>query len=73
MVFGSGLGQYGFSLQRFAKMYAAKFGLKEEVLCKKLWGNNYFDPEARKWINNDKNGTLSRGFTQVRFAVFIIF
>jgi len=38
--FGSGLHAWGFTLVDFAKVYANKFGLSEEKLIKKLWGNN---------------------------------
>ncbi|CAN0529438.1 unnamed protein product, partial [Scytosiphon promiscuus] len=43
VAFGSGLHQWGFTLKKFAKIYAAKFGTQEEKMMQKLWGDWYFD------------------------------
>eukprot|EP00761_Pharyngomonas_kirbyi_P011213 gb/GECH01011238.1/.p1 GENE.gb/GECH01011238.1/~~gb/GECH01011238.1/.p1 ORF type:complete len:839 (+),score=180.50 gb/GECH01011238.1/:1-2517(+) len=69
--FGSGLHGWGFTLTKFAKMYSAKFGVSEDKMMKKLWGNNYFDPAAKKWTKKStgKNGKqLTRGFCQFVLA-----
>nr|UGN13547.1 elongation factor 2 [Placilonga atlantica] len=42
VAFGSGLHAWGFTLQRFADMYADKFGMDRNVLLPKLWGDNWF-------------------------------
>jgi hypothetical protein len=34
-------------------MYENKFGLTKEKLMKKLWGNNCWHPELRKWVKHD--------------------
>merc|ERR1712169_104331 len=47
VAFGSGLHGWGFTLGRFADMYAAKFGVAKDKLMKKLWGENYFDPSSK--------------------------
>jgi len=63
--FGSGLHSWGFTVLRFARQYAKKFGIAEKKLMKKFWGDNYFDQDAKKWTNKPvgKNGTkLVRGF-----------
>lgn len=66
--FGSGLQGWGFTITRFAKMYAAKFKTKQEKLLKKLWGDNFFDNKKGKWGSKQypKGGgdKLSRGFVQ---------
>lgn len=39
----------------------------ENVLCKKLWGNNFYDPVSKKWKKepyNDKGERLERGFVK---------
>jgi len=54
VAFGSGLHGWAFTLTRFAKMYAKKFGAKKERLMEKLWGENYFDPSTKKWVKTDK-------------------
>jgi elongation factor 2 len=58
VAFGSGLHGWGFTLTRFADLYAAKFGVERSKLMEKLWGDNYFDGESKKWI---KTGTSPSG------------
>merc|ERR1712063_58919 len=43
VAFGSGKEQWGFTLMRFAKMYASKFGVDKEKMMRRLWGNSYYD------------------------------
>merc|ERR1711971_133854 len=62
--FGSGLHAWGFALNDFAKMYASKFGLSEEKLMKKFWGENYWNQAERKWVKKNTTGKLERGFEQ---------
>lgn len=53
--FGSGLHGWGFTLQKFAQLYSAKFGVEEEYMMKKLWGDNYFNQKAKKWTTKGIN------------------
>jgi elongation factor 2 len=65
--FGSGLQGWGFTLGRFAKLYAAKFGVPKEKLMNRLWGDNYFDSEAKKWTSSPNSASgkpLPRAFCQ---------
>jgi len=67
VAFGSGLHQWGFTLGKFAAMYATKFGVEKTKLMKRLWGDNFFDPKAKKWKKRgvDDNGkALPRAFCQ---------
>lgn len=48
VAFGSGLHQWGFTLKKFAKIYAAKFGTQEKKMMQKLWGDWYFDAAGKK-------------------------
>jgi len=64
VAFGSGLHQWGFTLKKFATIYAAKYGTDEERMMQKLWGNWFFDAAGKKWVQNDKGGTLKRAFCQ---------
>jgi len=67
VAFGSGLHGWGFTLGRFADMYAAKFGVEKDKLMKKLWGENFFDAKTKKWTkkSTDANGKpLKRAFCQ---------
>jgi len=61
--FGSGLMAWGFTLKHFAQMYCSKFGLSEDKLMKRLWGENYWDPKEKKWVKKNTGG-LERGFNQ---------
>merc|ERR1712000_80067 len=49
VAFGSGLQGWGFTLTRFADMYAKKFGSDQKKMMQKLWGDNFFDAGAKKW------------------------
>jgi len=63
--FGAGLQGWGFTVGKFAKMYASKFGVSKSVMMKKLWGDNFYDPSTKKWTSqptNDKGTKLERGF-----------
>lgn len=64
VAFGSGLHQWGFTLKKFARIYAKKFGTQEERMMQKLWGDWFFDAENKKWKKNDDNGRLKRAFCQ---------
>jgi elongation factor 2 len=70
VTFGSGLHGWAFTLTRFAEMYAKKFGVKRSKLMEKLWGDNYFDAAAKKWVKNEKGKdgvTLQRAWCQFVF------
>ncbi|KAL0218130.1 hypothetical protein RCL1_008978 [Eukaryota sp. TZLM3-RCL] len=65
VAFGSGLHGWGFTLTKFANMYAAKFGVERSKLIQKLWGDNFFDAPAKKWKNRpigDDGKPLKRAF-----------
>jgi elongation factor 2 len=64
VAFGSGLHQWAFTLKRFAKDYGAKFGVPEDKMMTKLWGDWYFDGSRKVWTTSDKGGTLERAFCQ---------
>jgi len=65
--FGSGLHGWGFNLNKFAEMYAAKFGVEHKKMMNKLWGDNYFNPKTKKWTTRDSNGSLKRAFVMFIF------
>eukprot|EP00286_Rhodomonas_abbreviata_P019532 CAMPEP_0181303600 /NCGR_PEP_ID=MMETSP1101-20121128/8652_1 /TAXON_ID=46948 /ORGANISM="Rhodomonas abbreviata, Strain Caron Lab Isolate" /LENGTH=839 /DNA_ID=CAMNT_0023409199 /DNA_START=77 /DNA_END=2596 /DNA_ORIENTATION=- len=46
--FSAGLHGWAFTVPQFAQMYAKKFGVSEEKMCEKLWGEHYFGPD-KKW------------------------
>lgn len=57
---GSGLQAWAFSVTRFARMYAAKFGVDEAKMCERLWGDNFFDAKNKKWIKSETNAAGER-------------
>ena len=64
---GSGLQAWAFSLTRFAKMYASKFGADEAKMMSRLWGDNFFDAKNKKWLKSETNANgdrLKRSFCQ---------
>jgi len=64
VAFGSGLHQWAFTLKKFARTYGAKFGVEEEKMASKLWGDWFFDAGRKMWTTSDKGGTLERAFCQ---------
>jgi elongation factor 2 len=64
VAFGSGLHQWAFTLKKFAKTYGAKFGVPEDKMMGKLWGDWYFDAKRKVWTSSDKGGKLERAFCQ---------
>lgn len=67
VAFGSGLQGWGFTLTKFANMYAKKFGTEPDKMMAKLWGDWFFDAKAKKWKKSetaDDGSTLKRAFCQ---------
>lgn len=68
VAFGAALFGWGFTLGKFARFYADKFKIDKNVLIKKLWGDNYYDPQLKKWTTEEiaADGTtkLKRGFVE---------
>jgi len=62
--FGSGLHSWAFSLKQFADIYSSKFGVEVPKLMKRLWGDNYFDAKAKKWVKNPTKTAPKRAFVQ---------
>jgi len=65
VAFSAGLQGWAFTLSRFARMYAAKFGVDKEKMAKRLWGDSYYDQDAKAWIGKSTSASgkpLSRAF-----------
>lgn len=64
--FGSGLHGWAFTIDRFAKIYAKKFGVPIEKMRQRLWGDNFYNPNKKNWSKGkDKEDPDSvRGFCQ---------
>lgn len=59
--FGSGLHGWAFTLKQFAEMYADKFKIDTIKLMNRLWGENYFNPQTKKW-SKTKDADNKRSF-----------
>ena len=67
VAFGAGKDCWGFTLTKFARYYSQKFGISEDKLREKLWGDNYFDRETNKWTTepiSQSGKPLDRGFVE---------
>ncbi len=62
VAFGSGLHQWGFTLKKFAKVYASKFKSTRGKMIRRLWGDSFFKKETSKWTNKPEGGKNKRGF-----------
>jgi elongation factor 2 len=66
VAFGSAYHGWAFTISQFARMYSKRFGISEEQLVKKFWGDNYYDPETKKWYKeshiNGIDKPLKRAF-----------
>ncbi|CAG8674424.1 26403_t:CDS:2, partial [Dentiscutata erythropus] len=65
VAFGSGLHGWGFTLRQFAQRYSKKFGVDQEKMMQKLWGENFFNPATKKWTtkpNTPEGKPLERAF-----------
>jgi len=72
VAFGSGLHGWGFSVERFAKIYAAKMGVDKDRMMKRLWGDSFFNPKKKAWTNVSQSEScieaLPRAFCQFIMA-----
>lgn len=55
--FSSGYQGWAFTLTKFAWIYASKFGVDEAKMVTRLWGDNYFDAETKKWIGRSTSAS----------------
>lgn len=65
VAFGSGLHGWGFTLKQFAKKYSKKFGVDQDKMMERLWGDSFFNPKTKKWtkLQTAEDGTtLERSF-----------
>ncbi|CAH8513200.1 unnamed protein product [Schistosoma turkestanicum] len=71
--FGSGLQSWAFTLMTFARFYAAKFKIEPSKLVKRLWGDNFYDPQSKKWTTT-KSDNAVRGFNHfILSPIFTVF
>jgi elongation factor 2 len=67
IAFGAALFGWAFTLDKFARIYSEKFNIDKKVLVKKLWGDNYYDPEKKCFVTTEETEDgrkLPRAFVQ---------
>ncbi|KAF7303943.1 Elongation factor [Mycena indigotica] len=68
VAFASGLQGWGFTLRQLAARYARKFGVDENKMLSRLWGDNYYNPTTNKFTSKstDADGApLERVFNRL--------
>lgn len=67
VAFSAGLHGWAFQLSQFARLYAKKFGVDHAKMAKRLWGDNFFDHESKKWKTEGVSASgkpIGRAFCQ---------
>lgn len=65
VAFGSGLHGWAFTLRQFSQRYAKKFGVDQDKMMNRLWGENFFNPKTKKWSSastDDDGQSIERSF-----------
>ncbi|KAJ3176850.1 Cytoplasmic GTPase/eEF2-like protein (ribosomal biogenesis) [Geranomyces variabilis] len=52
VIFASAIDGWAFRIDQFARIYATKLGMKEELLRKVLWGDYYLDPRTKRVVTH---------------------
>ena len=65
VVFASAVHGWAFGVEDFAKLYATKLGMKEDVLRRTLWGEYYLDAKARTVATKPKTEGAPSMFAQL--------
>ena len=52
VIFASAIDGWGFRVGKFAQLFAARLGIKENNLRKVLWGDFYLDPKTKRVISH---------------------
>jgi elongation factor 2 len=59
---GSGLMGWAYTLKQFAEIYASKFKVDGHKMMQRLWGDNFYDMENKKWTTTKDSEHCVRGF-----------
>lgn len=65
VAFASAIQGWAFTIRQFAIRYAKKFGVDQEKMMERLWGDHFFNPKTKKWTKSstDADGKpLERAF-----------
>jgi len=64
VVIGSAANGWAFTIPQLAAFYAKKMGQEVDKMCKRLWGEQYFNPAKKSWSNVPSDGAV-RGFVKL--------
>ena len=62
VAFGAGKDGWAFTLRQFAILAAKRFGVKKEKMMERLWGDNFYSQQTRKWTKKSNDPEKERGF-----------
>ena len=62
VAFGAGKDGWAFTLRQFAMMASKKFGVKKEKMMQRLWGDNFYNQQTKKWTKHSEDPEKERGF-----------
>ncbi|CAG9790922.1 unnamed protein product [Diatraea saccharalis] len=65
VVFASAIDGWGFTIHTFAKLFAEKLGVKEEILRKVLWGDFYLNQKTKRFMKGAQEKAKKPLFVQV--------
>jgi hypothetical protein len=65
VIFGNYKAGWGFTLDYFAGIYAFKFGIPQDKMMQKMWGDWYFCASRNDWTTLNKRGALQHSFCQL--------
>lgn len=61
--FGSGLHGWAFTIEKFARIYAKKFGVEKDKMMQRLWGDSFYNAADKKFVKQAGDG-CRRAFCQ---------
>jgi len=64
VAFSAGLHGWAFTLNQFARMYSSKFGVDQEKMRTRLWGDSFFDLDTKSWVKSATGKNCKRAFNQ---------
>ncbi|KAJ7642470.1 eukaryotic translation elongation factor 2 [Mycena polygramma] len=70
VAFASTLHGWGFTVRQFGLKYSLKFGIDAGKMMARLWGDQFFDPETRKWTS--KSTTADGRVLERSFNMFVL-
>ncbi|WFC94927.1 Cytoplasmic GTPase/eEF2-like protein (ribosomal biogenesis) [Malassezia brasiliensis] len=71
VIFASAMDHWAFRLERFARLYSQKLGIKEQTIRQFLWGNYFLDPKTKR-VLTQKQLDKERRTLKPMFVQFVL-